>query len=156
MSLEILTPLSKGHRVSRKIDSANFTAVPGIWGYVDTNGTLNNFVVNTPQLGSRMVISNASTNEYESHDIEVNRISTLESPGFRCKVDTDCYVDSVNVAVGLPLVASVDTGNIGKLAVLADITKTGDYEIVARVEEFDATNNLLTFLTVSPTTVAKS
>lgn len=155
--LEILTPLSKVHRVSRKIDPSNFVANPGLWADLQTDGTLENMTTSTPSVNCKMVITSASDNVYESHDVEVGRISTLETPeGIRCRVDEEGYVDSVNVAIGGDLMVSVDAGNEGKLAVLADITQTGDYAIVARVEEFDATNNILTFVTVSPRTVTKS
>lgn len=152
--LEILTPMSKLTRVSRRIDAANFLAVPGIWAKVNSTGGLDNIATGVPALGTRIVISNASSNVYESHDIEVGRITTVETPGVRCKVDTAGYVDSANVAVGLDLVVSADAGEEGKLAVIADVAN-GTYEVVARVEEFDAVNNILTYLTVSPRTVTK-
>jgi hypothetical protein len=153
--LQILTPLSKGTRVSRKVDASTFVASPGIWGAIASDGSIANVVTATPALVNKMVISNASSNVYESHDITVGRITTLETPGIRCQVDTDGYVDSASVAVGADLVVSCDAGDEGKLAVEADVAN-GTYEVVARVEEFDATNNLLTFVTVSPRTITFS
>lgn len=155
--LEILTPLSKTHRVSRKIDDSTFVATPGLWADLQADGSLDNITTDTPSVNCKMVISSASLNVYESHDIAVGRISTLETPeGIRCRVDEDGYVDSVNVVVGVDLVVAVDAGDEGKLSTVADITKTGDYAIVARCEEMDATNNICTFVTVSPRTVTKS
>lgn len=153
--LEILTPFSKFTRVSRKVDPDNFTAVPGLWGVIDSDGGIENVTTGTPPIGARMIISSASSNKYESHDIEVGRITTVETPGVRFKVDTEGYVDSVNVAVGADLVVSDQDGYEGKLAVEADVDND-TYEIVARVEEFDATNNILTAVTVSPRSVTFS
>jgi len=153
--LEILTPFTKFTRVSRKITPSSFVAVPGIWGVINSSGGLSNVVTSTPPIGARMVISSASSNIYESHDIEVGRITTIESPGVRFKVDTEGYLDSANVAVGKDLVVSDVAGSEGKLAVEADVGNA-TYEIVARVEEFDATNNILTAVTVSPRSVTFS
>ena len=38
--LEILTPMNKIERVSRKINPATFVAAPGIWGQVEASGSL--------------------------------------------------------------------------------------------------------------------
>ena len=157
--LEILTPLSKATRVSRKVDPENFISVPGLWGVLDATGGIVNVTTDDPQPGTRLVISNSNQNQYEAHDIEVGRITTLETPGIRCRVDVAGYVDSGDVAVGLDLVVSCESGDEGKLAVAisdgVDVA-AGDYDVVARVEEFDAVENILTFVTVSPRTVVIS
>ena len=153
--LEILTPLSKLHRISRIIDPSNFVAVPGIWGDLATDGTLSNITVDTPSINCELVINSASANVYESHDIEVGRISTINEPGVRCRVDEEGYIDSVNVIIGVDLIVAVDTGTEGELSTVADITKTGNYAIVARCVEMDAAANIMTFVTVSPITVTK-
>ena len=154
--LTILTPLSKLHRISRKIDKSNFEAVPGIWGTLDAAAELANITTDLPSVNCELVINSASLNQYESHDIEVGRISTINEPGVRCSVDEEGYVDSVNVVIGVDLVVAVDAGDEGKLSTVADITKTGDYAIVARCIAMDATNNVMTYITVSPRTVTKS
>jgi len=155
--LEILTPLSKGTRVSRVIDPDNFLSVPGIWAKINSAGGLDNITTATPALGTRLVLSNSNVNVYEANDVKVGRITTLETPGFRCRVSVTGYVDSVNVAVGGSLVVSANAGDEGLLAMalVADVS-AGTYEIVARVEEFDATDNILTYVTVSPVTFVVS
>ena len=152
--LEILTPLSKLHRISRIIDPSNFVAVPGIWGDLQADGTLDNITVDTPSINCELVISSASANVYESHDIEVGRISVISEPGVRCKVDEEGYYDTANIAIGVDLVVKTETGYEGKLAaaVVAD-APAGTYAIVARVIEFDATANILTYITVSPRSI---
>jgi len=154
--LEVLTPLSKVHRVSRQVDPDDFVAVPGIWAKLASDGSVENITTDAPALSCKMVINSASDNKYESHDITIGRISTIEEPGVRCRVDTECYVDSVNVAVGKDLVVSCEDGSEGKLAVEDDLVKTGNYAIVARVEEFDSVNDIMTFVTVSPRTLTVS
>ena len=154
--LEILTPLSKLHRITRVIDPSNFVAVPGIWGDLGTDGVLANITVDTPSINCELVISSASANVYESHDIEVGRISVISEPGIRCRVDEEGYIDSANVVIGVDLLVAVDTGTEGELSTLADITKTGDYAIVARCVEMDAAANIMTYVTVSPRTITKS
>jgi hypothetical protein len=151
--LSILTPLSKLERVSRKIDPSNFVATPGLWAYVDVDGSLKNIVTDTPGTITKMIISSASTNMYESHDIEVGRISTLESIGARVKVDTEGFDGTVNQ--GAFLVVSDKAGSEGKLI---DVTvkpngEAGVYEIVARAEEVNAVEGWIIFRTVSPESV---
>jgi hypothetical protein len=150
---EILTPLIKGTRVSRKIDSSNFTAVPGIWGSI-SSGELVNIATGVPALVNKLVISTASSNDYEGHDIEVGRITTLETPGIRCVCDDDVCV-LTGLAMGTDLVVSAEAGAEGKLAATSQVSP-GDYEVVARVEGIDAVNGIVTYVTVTPytTTVA--
>lgn len=144
--LEILTPLSKTHRVSRKIDSSNFVATPGIWAEVQADGSLDN-VTATTIVGAglaKMVITSASDNIYESHDVEVGRISTLETPvGVRFTVDGEGYAGTI--AAGDLLSVIVDAGDdIGKLSNLAGLTETGTYPVVAICQSIDSAAGTIT------------
>lgn len=148
--LEILTPLAKVTRVSRSVDPANFTAVPGIWGYIKTDGSIANAQTGTNNVINKLVISSASDNKYESQDIEVGRIATLETPGARCKVDLNGYVAS-GMAQGVLLVVSTASGEEGKLKPgVYGRAAAGTYEVVAICEQYDSTNGFIIFETLSP------
>ena len=92
--LNILTPLTKVHRATRRIDADNFVAAPGLWAYINSSGVLTNIArTSTSQAQPavlKIVLGNASTNQYESNDVEVGSISTVES-FFRAAVDTNGY-----------------------------------------------------------------
>jgi hypothetical protein len=154
--LEILTPLQKLERVSRKIDAANFIAAPGVWAQVTADGSLLNVVTATPGLVNKLVIGNASNNMYESHDVEVGRITTLESIGARCKVDSDGVHGTISaIQLGDLLYVSAGSGHEGKLAsvrVNPDTLHAGVYEVVGRVEQIDATAGWVLYRTISPST----
>ena len=150
--LEILTPLNKVERVSRVIDTANFVAEPGIWAKVNADGSLSN-VDGTPADINKLVISSSSDNIYESHDVEVGRISAMESIGVRCKVDGDGFAGTINQ--GNLLMVSSDTGGgtEGKLVDVGETAETGTFEQVARAEEVNATSGYIVFRTISPVPV---
>lgn len=152
--LDILTPLIKLERVSRKVDPATFTAVPGVWVKVQADGSLVNVTEDTPSTMNKMVISSASSNIYESHDVEVGRITTLESHGYRATIDSDGYTGSPSQ--GDLLAVSDKSGAIGKLFSITETPNSewGTYEVVARCEEVDAVNGTITIRTISPYTVA--
>lgn len=148
--LDILTPMNKIERVSRKVNPATFTASPGIWGQIGSDGAISNIVADTPGTITKLVISSASSNVYESHDIEVGRITTSESHGIRVSVDTDGYTGTPTQ--GNLLAVSDKTDGLGKLF---DITEkpnseAGDYEVVARCEQINATTGIMIYRTVSP------
>jgi len=149
--LEILTPLTKVERVSRQIDSATFVAAPGIWAQIQEDGSLLNVVETTNALINKLVIGSASLNQYESHDIEVGRITTMESFGVRCKVDSEGFTGTPTQ--GEFLIVSSAAKTLGKLAPLSDGVSKATYEIVARCEEIDSTNSIMVFRTISPTVV---
>ena len=152
--LEILTPMNKIERVSRKINSSTFVAAPGIWGQVEAAGSLKNVVVNVPSLLSKLVISSASSNVYESHDVSVGRITTAESIGIRVKVDSAGYTGTPTQG---RLLAVSDKGvELGKLFDIVEKpnTEVGTYEMVARCEEIDATTGYMIYRTISPTVAA--
>ena len=139
--LDVKTPLTKCHRVSRKIDTANFVGVPGIWVEIDSDGSAKNVTGASPTV-AKLLIGNASSNVYESHDVEVGRISTLELPiGLRAAVDSDGYAGTINQGGQL----SVDAN--GKLV---EATASATHKIVALCETIDTTAGIMTFTTASP------
>ena len=152
--LEILTPLNKLERVSRQIDPATFIAAPGIWGQVQSDGSLINVLNTVKAKINKLVIGSASGNVYESHDVEVGRITTLETIGARVKVDSVGYAGVINQ--GDFLLVSSDTASLGKLITLATASSKGDYEYVARAEEVNSSAGYLIFRTISPTLVNKA
>ena len=153
--LEILTPMQKLERVSRQIDPATFVATPGIWGQVQADGSLLNVLNTVKAKVNKLVIGSASDDKYESHDVEVGRIATLESVGARVKCDGEGAV-LASISLGDFLIVSSDTANLGKLKPVSAATSTGDYEVVARAEEVSVSANYLIFRTISPYMVTKA
>jgi len=166
---DVKTPLSKIHRATRRIPST-FLAVPGIWAAVGTNGSLYNIPTTCTAGGQpqvlKPVLGNASSSVYESNDIKVGSIATLETP-FRASVDGAGYakVRSDGTAYGAALAQGADlsvafvvtnatgTSNL-TYSLLADLGKLKpactDEVVVARVESCDVVNGILTFETVTP------
>lgn len=152
--LEILTPLIKLERVSRLFDKDNFVAVPGLWAEVTADGSLKNVVTDTPAAINKLVITSASDNIYESHDIEAGRITTLESIGARVMVDSEGYDGTINQ--GDTLVVSTADGTEGKLVSTAETSETGEYEVVARAEVVNASEGYIIYRTISPEVITLS
>jgi len=172
--LDVKTPFSKLHRISRSVDASAFVAAPGLWAYL-SSGTLTNVVTTATQPKVlRMVLGNASSNAYESHDIEVGRCATLEHV-FRATVDSDGYqatiggtgtqaITAISYVEGdeltiahLTTSATANTAytyakaaDLGKLRPLTTATFDNGKIVVARVESYDATAGRLTFNTVTP------
>ena len=149
--LDILTPLNKCERVSRVVDPVTFVAAPGIWGEIETAGSIKNVVNSTPAKVNKMVISSVSGNVYESHDIEVGRVTCMESQGIRVKVDSEGY-DGV-IVQGNMLAVSDGSGVADTEGKLFDITAnpdgySGTFETVARAEEVGT--DYIIFRTISP------
>jgi hypothetical protein len=151
--LEILTPIYKVHRVSRSVNPATFVAVPGIWAVLNSDGSLKNVVTSSPDKTNKLVINSASSNPYESNDVEVGRVSTVEDIGIRCLVDGAGFTG--NPAVGDLLAVSTPLGYEGKLFSTTENPwgESGDFQIVARVEEVDAVAGTIVFRTISPSIV---
>lgn len=149
--LEILTILSKLDRVSRVVDPDTFVAAPGLWGAIQSDGSIANCSVQASEKIHKMVISSASSNIYESHDIQVGRITTMESVGARCKVDGEGYSGTVNQGDMLCVsYQTTGTVSIGKLVSTAETAETGLVEVVARAEEVGT--DYIVFKTVDPYT----
>ena len=104
-TFDVLTPLSKTHRVSRHIATTDGTnpitlvTEPGLWVQNTAEGVTSKSV--TALSGLSMIgLSSATDNPYESNDIEVGYISTLREPGVRVIVGLD-FLD--NTYAGGPL-----------------------------------------------------
>ena len=169
--LDVKTPLSKVHRATRRVESG-FVANPGIWAYLES-GVLKNIVATTSQEKVlKVVIGNASSSVYESHDVEVGSIATIDEVA-RMAVDTDGY-QAVVGGTGTTATATMAYATAGgdDLTVAyrttsatagssayskpADLGKlrfaiTGD-TVVARSESFSG--GLLEYSTVTPYTKA--
>ena len=150
--LQILTPMNKIERVSRSIDTTVFTAIPGIWAALQTDTSIKNVTVNTPELINKLVIGSRSGNIYEGHDTMVGRIATMESVGVRCKVSTNLY--SGVISLGDFLVVSTAALTAGQLVSKATTTEHGTYEVVARCEGISTSLGYMIYRTVSPYTVS--
>jgi hypothetical protein len=146
---EILTPLAILHRESRPIDPTTFLATPGLWGVIGSDGTLTNVVAGTKAKINKLIVGARSSSQYESHDTAVGRISTIENVGFRVQCDTAGYVGDVHQ--GDFLAVCDNASYLGKLFSVAESPngENGDYELVARVEEIDATTGVIVYRTVS-------
>lgn len=132
--LEVLTPLIKCIRVSRPIDPATFLAKPGIYAWIDTDGSLKDQVAGVVKPINKLVMTSATDNIYESHDIEAGRITTLEGPlGLRYRVDTEVFTGSPTQ--GSDLIVCVDAGKLGMLVMPSEALTGGTYEVVGRVEQ---------------------
>jgi hypothetical protein len=151
--LELLTPMQKLERVSRQIDPATFVAAPGIWGQVQADGSLLNVLNTVKSAINKLVIGSASSDKYESHDVEVGRITTLETIGARVKVDSAGYAGTI--VQGDFLIVSSDTVSLGKLITVATAVSAGNYEVVARAEEVNSAAGYVIFRTISPYIVTK-
>lgn len=154
--LEILTPLIKIHRVPRTIDPATFTARPGMFANLKADGSLENVVTGTIPTNPKMVVNSASSNKYESNDVEVGRCTTIEDIGVRFTVDSD--VITGNPTVGNRVSVSCIAGFEGRLFDVVETpnAEAGTYPVVAVVEEKDSIAGTWTLKTVSPTTVVCS
>ena len=170
--LDVKTPLSKIHRLARKVDPSAVTAEPGSWISIQTGSAVNLVGATnaTQQPILKMVLGNASSNQYESNDIEVGRLATIEGV-FRATVDTDgyqkyvggtgtqtlstavTYTEGADLSVAYKTTSATATsaagispaGDIGKL-----MPATTGNIVVGRVETHDSTNSTLTFETVTP------
>jgi hypothetical protein len=154
--LEILTPIVKLHRVSRSVDPTTFEAAPGIWGVLMGDGSLVNVTTDTPSKLNKLVVNSASSNKYESNDVEVGRLTTIEDIGVRVLVDDAGFTTGGGLAQGEALAVSVKAGYEGKLFGVDENPNSegpGDFEIVARIEEVDAVSGTIVYKTVAPSYV---
>jgi len=150
--LEILTILSKLDRVSRVVDPDSFVASPGLWGAIQSDGSIANCSAQATELIHKMVISSATASAYESHDISVGRITTMETVGARCKVDEEGYEGTI-LQGDMLHVSYLTTGvnSIGKLRSTTEVGhETGLVEVVARAEEVGT--DYIVFKSIDPYT----
>ena len=111
--------------------------------YANFAGTAYNVSGSTPAV-CKLCIGFASTNMYESNDVKVGRITTLETTGCRCGVDGDGFGGS-SASPGNYLSVDSSTGKKGKLKV-ASAGET----VVAVAEGWDSATGVLTFTISSP------
>ena len=151
--LEILTPMRLVERVSRKILPASFVATPGIWAEVQSDGSIANITAGSPGTVTKLVIGSASSSIYESHDVQVGRITCLESHGIRVKMDTDGYVGTPTL--GCLMAVSDQTEALGKLFNMGETPygESGNYEVVARCEQVNSDGTII-IRTLSPVVTA--
>ena len=145
---EVLSPLSGATRVSRKVDAENFVAKQGIWAAMQADGSVANVATGVPAILNKLIIGVKSDSSmlYESNDVKVNRITTLETPGIKCECDSEVCV-LTGLSAGIDLVVSAEAGAEGKLAATSQVAD-GDYEVVGRV--LTVVSGVVTFITVSP------
>ena len=145
--LEILTPMSKIDRVSRKINADTFSSEPGIWGYVAADESLVNIITGTNKPVNKLVMTRASSNTYESNELAVGRITTMESVGIRCKITSELYTGTP--IQGDFMVISSALGTEGRLIPIR-ASAIGTYEVVARAEEIHNSDGYIVIRTLSP------
>jgi len=146
--LEVLTPLNLVERVSRKIPST-FVAAPGIWAEVQSDGSIDVLTAGTPGAITKLVLGNASSSIYESHDVSGGRITTMESIGIRVHINSDGFTGSPTQMALLAM--SDQTVALGKLFDIAVTPnhELGDYEVVARCEQVNSDGTII-IRTLSP------
>jgi hypothetical protein len=145
---EILTPLDKVDRVSRKIDADTFVITAGMWAYLADDESLVNIATGTNKPVNKLVMTTVSSNDYESHDVMVGRVTTVESYGIRCKLDSTLYTGTP--VLGDYMVVSSASGTEGKLVPIR-VSAIGTYEVVAKVEEVNNTDGFIVVRTLSAT-----
>ena len=151
--MELLTPMNKSERVSRKVDPDTFIAEPGIWGATQTDGSIDLITDNASTVVNKLVMTSNSSSPYESQDVEVGRITTMESIGMRVKVDSAGF--ALTPALGDFLMVSSTPAYKGKLVSIGDeVEVTGNREVVARCEESNMTEGWIIYRTISPYSVA--
>ena len=162
--LEIKTPLSKIHRPVRPVRDG-YLGNYGTWGYIDSDGFINQIAsTSTNQSQAKVLklfINRSMSTRYESHDVKVGRIATLEGL-YRAAVNSDGY--QVNDTLGNPITYNVgdrlspaynitsspttdtnyaDATDIGKLR-----PSTRGETVVAHVENLSG--GVLTFRSITP------
>lgn len=145
MALEVLTLLSKATRVSRTCDPETLVGEAGLWVELNAAGGVLNVGATKPKI-AKMLFNGNSANAYESHDVSLGRITTLETIGARCKVTGAFYKGVVNAGDDL-YVNFNDTEDNGKLC-SAQVTGAGSYNVVAKAEEVGS--SYIVFSMVSP------
>jgi hypothetical protein len=142
-NFDILTPLYKIHRVSRKIaELEEFDINPGYW--VDKNGVgdiINITDATTSLTSPALCLSSATKGDafyydglaaYESHDTKLGRITVIEEPGVRASFGSDYFIgtlpsvgDKISIVMG-----DATLENNGKMQVVP--STTGTYLAVAK------------------------
>jgi hypothetical protein len=166
-SFDILTPLAKIHRISRKIaDMDEFNISPGYWVDRDGMGDIVNFkstttTVTLPALCLSAYSSSDSffydgLSAYTSHDTKLGRITVIEESGIRCHFGLEYFIGAIpNVGQKLAVLYgdSINIENNGKMKVI-DPTVPGTYMAVAKCTSKDG--DLIEITTMEPTEIVIS
>jgi len=131
---EVLTPLTKIHRISRQISASNgFDMEPGRWVKLDGSGraiafdtSVKPFKTDVVELSISSAISSSNgLSEYEANDTKVGRITTIATPGTRILI-------GLGLLKGAPAVGSKVT--ISETTVTdpnLDVSVAGGFEVAA-------------------------
>lgn len=127
---EVLTPLSKTHRISRQIaDVDTFEATPGTWVELNDKGQV---VVATGTAGavvelclSRAIPASSDLYNYEANDTKVGRVSTIADPGVRVLVGKGLITGAVATGANLKVVAE-GKWEVDVAGTAGVVTATGD------------------------------
>lgn len=149
MSFQLLSILSKTQRVSRVCDPDTLIAEAGTWVELNSDGSVALVGVSAPKV-SKLLYNGNSDSMYESHDVALGRITTLETIGARVQVSSDFLVGDMNQGDDLYVVYNTESDN-GKLA-SAQEAADGTYTVVGKVEQVNADGSIC-YSTVSPVKV---
>lgn len=87
---DILTPISKLHRVSYRFDKEDgATFNPGEWGELLADGTMAEIGATKVTGNYKLVLTRVSDSEYESHDVEGGRITAIDTPACRVMIGSN-------------------------------------------------------------------
>ena len=122
---EILTPLSKLHRISRQIsDRDTFAIEPGMWVKLDAEGRVANYVLdNGTGNGSAVPVApkkedvvelcinsavSGALSVYEGNDTKVGNITTILEPGVRVAIGAGLLLGTLVVGDKVAINAAQD------------------------------------------------
>jgi len=152
MSFQLISILSKMQRVSRTCDPDTLIAEAGKWVELTSDGGVALVGATAPKV-AKLLYNGNSSSMYESHDVSLGRITTLETISARVQVSSDFLVGDMNQGDDLYVVFNATTDN-GKLASIQEAAN-GTYTAVAKVEQVNADGSIV-YSTVSPVAVTKS
>ncbi len=141
MAFQCLTILSKAQRVSRMCDPDTLVAESGFWVELVADGSVD-LVGATATKIAKLLYNGNSGNMYESHDVSLGRITTLETVGARISVTSDFLVGAVafgdDLYVAFNQTPATDNGKLSS----AQTTGAGSYNIVAKCEQLNADGSI--------------
>jgi len=139
-------------RTSRRIDTDTFISLPARWGVL-SGETLVGVTTGSPGILNKFPLTDFLGTDYESQDLKIGRITTLETPGTRVTVNLEGYVEGI--VKNEDLIVSVESGEEGKLR-SANGATPGTYEIVARCQSVDNDLQSMTWVLLSPRSIVVS
>ena len=141
---EVLTLLTKTSRIPRTCDPDTLVGEPGIWVELMGDGSVVNVGATAPLI-AKVLFNGNSSSVYESHDVSIGRISTLETVGARCHETADHLVGTINRGDKLYVTfgsAAVTAGTTGRLASINQAS-AATYTSVATCEEVQADGSIV-------------